>query len=54
MQFKSYPNSKTTPNRKTRKGARRDVFMTNKKAAKLRKKAARALRQETAEAQGES
>lgn len=51
--FKSYPNSTTTPNRKTRKGMRRDVFMSNKKAAKLRKKAARTLRQQATEEQGE-
>lgn len=43
---KSYPTKATTPSRKTRKGMRRDVFTTNKKATKLRKKAARLLRRE--------
>lgn len=42
--YKSYPTKTTTPNRKTRKGMRRDVFVTNKKATKLRRKAARLAR----------
>jgi len=39
--YKSYLTVKTTPNRKTRKGSRRDIFLANKKMAKVRKKAAR-------------
>lgn len=30
MTFKSYPNVKTTPNRKARKGERNKVFIYNK------------------------
>lgn len=29
--YKSYPNNKNTPNRKTRKGMRRTVFLANSK-----------------------
>lgn len=48
--FTPYPTKLSTPNRKTRKGMRRNVFMANKTAARLRRKAAKALlleRQET-------
>jgi len=39
--MKSYPTSKDTPNRKSRKGMRREVFTANKTATHIRKKAAR-------------
>lgn len=34
-----YPNKKSTPSRMSRKRARRDVFIKNKKTTKLRRKA---------------
>lgn len=49
MTFKSYPNKKTAPQRMTRKRMRRDVFVANKKAAKLARKAARLERKSLAE-----
>ena len=39
--MKSYPNSKTMPQRMARKRMRRDVFIANKKASKLRRKSER-------------
>lgn len=44
--FKSYPTKQNTPQRMARKRARRDVFIHNKKMAKLRRKTARAARRE--------
>ena len=44
--FKSYPNKTSMPQRMARKRMRRDVFVVNKKATKLRQKAARLLRKE--------
>lgn len=41
-----YPKRKDTPNRLTRKQARRNVFIANKKDAKLRRAKRRELRQE--------
>ena len=46
MNFKPYPTKKTVPSRLTRKGARREVFLFNKKLSKTRKKAARLARQQ--------
>lgn len=46
--YKSYPKSKDTPSRGTRKSLRKDVFWHNKKVAKLRRKAARLARLELA------
>ena len=34
MNYKAYPKSKDTPNRKTRKGMRRTVFIANRKMSK--------------------
>lgn len=51
--FKSYPTKKTTPSRMARKHSRREVFVHNKKAAKLRRKALRLARLEAAQNQGE-
>lgn len=48
--FKSYPKSKDTPSRKIRKSSRNGIFWRNKKAAKLRRKAARLARLEAAAA----
>lgn len=42
----SYPTKSDTPSRMTRKQARRKIFVTNKKAAKLRRKATRQARQD--------
>ena len=36
--MKKYPNKLEVPNRMTRKRARRDVFIKNKKATKIRRK----------------
>lgn len=37
-QYQAYPNSKTTPSRKARKGERNKIFITNRAAgAKLRR-----------------
>lgn len=47
--FKSYPTKKDTSSRMSRKHARRDVFWHNKKAAKLRRKAARMARRASEE-----
>ena len=44
--FKSYPTKASMPQRMARKRARRDVFVANKKASKLRRKAARIARQQ--------
>lgn len=44
--YRNYPNKLDTPSRMTRKQARRDVFMTNKKVARLRRKTARVARQQ--------
>lgn len=41
MNYKPYLTAKSTPNRKTRKGSRRDIFLANKHAAKKARKAAR-------------
>jgi len=38
MNFKAYPTKKTMPQRMTRKRMRRDIFIFNKKAAKLARK----------------
>jgi hypothetical protein len=43
--YKSYPDSKTTPNRKIRKGDRNTVFVYNKTIARKLKKEARRVRQ---------
>jgi len=42
--YKSYPIVKDTPQRTARKRMRREVFMANKKASKLRRKAERLKR----------
>ena len=44
MQYKSYATKKDTKSRLARKQARRGVFVFNKKAAKLRRKARRLAR----------
>lgn len=41
MNYKVYGTKKVTPSRMTRKRARRDVFLANKKAAKTARKARR-------------
>lgn len=38
MNYLPYPTKKNTPSRKTRKGARRDIFLKNKASRKLLKK----------------
>ncbi len=38
-QMLPYPNKKSTPNRKVRKSDRNKVFITNRRATKLRKEA---------------
>lgn len=48
MQYKSYPNKKTTPQRMARKRSRQDVFQFNRKAAKARRKAAKIARENSA------
>jgi hypothetical protein len=45
MTYKSYPTKATTPQRMARKRTRRDVFVFNRRAAKLRRKEARIARQ---------
>lgn len=44
MQFKSYATKAKVPQRMSRKRARQDVFIFNKKMAKLRRKAERLKR----------
>jgi hypothetical protein len=46
MNYKPYPTSATAPQRMTRKRARRDVFVANKKVAKLARKERRLFRRE--------
>jgi len=46
MNYKSYPNCKTTRSRLARKHLRQEVFMFNKKAARARRKAVRLLRRQ--------
>ncbi len=46
--MRGYPTKKTMPQRMSRKRLRRDVFVANKKATKLRRKAARLSRLEKA------
>ena len=41
MNYKSYAKASDTPNRKTRKGSRREVFCFNKAAKKAQRKANR-------------
>lgn len=41
-----YHNKKTAPSRMARKRSRQDVFIKNKKATRLRRKAARLLRKQ--------
>lgn len=41
MNYLPYATKKSTPNRKTRKGARNTVFIKNKKSKKLLKSQAR-------------
>jgi len=48
MNYKSYPTKKSAPQRMTRKRMRRDVFVSNKKAAKAARKAARLERKSLA------
>lgn len=48
--YKPYPNEKNTPNRKTRKGERRTVFLANKVANRLLVKARKAERDSRLEA----
>lgn len=48
--YKPYPNEKDTPNRKSRKGSRRTVFLANKVAGRLQRKARKELRDARAEA----
>ena len=48
--YKPYPNSKDTPSRKSRKGDRRTVFLANKVAGKLQRKARKELRDARLEA----
>jgi len=45
MNYKPYPTKATTPQRMARKRSRRDIFVANKKMAKMRRKAARMARQ---------
>jgi hypothetical protein len=47
--MKSYPTKKTTPQRMTRKRMRREVFVANKKAARLARKVRRAAHTEQVE-----
>jgi hypothetical protein len=51
MNYKSYGTKTSMPRRMTRKVARRDVFVANKKMRKLAKKAAR-LERKSEEANG--
>lgn len=44
MNYKSYPTKEKAPSRMTRKRARRDVFVSNKKAKKLLSSQARRAR----------
>jgi hypothetical protein len=46
--MKSYAKVADTPSRKSRKGMRREVFLANKKATHIRKKAARLERKSLA------
>jgi hypothetical protein len=45
MKYESYPTEKDTPRRMTRKNMRGKIFVTNKKMAKAKRKAARKARQ---------
>ena len=49
MQYKAYPTVKSTPQRMARKRMRRDVFVANKKMAKIARKAARLERKSVQE-----
>ena len=49
MNFKSYPNKGTTPQRMVRKRTRRDVFVANRRMGKLAKEARRLERKSTEE-----
>lgn len=42
--YKPYPTEKDTPNRKSRKGSRRSVFLANKVAGRLQRKARKEAR----------
>ena len=46
MNYKSYGTRKSTSSRMARKHMRRDVFVSNKKMAKARRKAARLERRQ--------
>ena len=48
--YKSYPNKKDTPSRKSRKGSRRSVFSANKVAGRIQRKARKELRDARLEA----
>lgn len=59
-EYKAYPDSKTVPNRKTRKGERNKIFLANyeagrklRKARKEAKEARLAAQEETVEETGE-
>jgi len=51
--MKAYPNRKTSPQRMSRKRARRDVFEANRTATKKARKAARLERKSLAQEQVE-
>ena len=53
MNYKAYPKEKDTPSRMSRKRARIDTFMKNKKMKKLAKKERLALRSEQEASQDE-
>jgi hypothetical protein len=53
MQYKSYGNQKSTPSRMARKHMRREVFIFNKKMAKVARKARRLERKSLVQEQGE-
>jgi hypothetical protein len=44
MNYKSYGTRKSTPSRMTRKHMRRDVFVSNKKMARVQRKSLRLKR----------
>lgn len=48
--YKPYPTEKDTPSRKSRKGSRRSVFLANKVAGRLQRKARKEARDARLEA----
>lgn len=52
MNYKSYPNSKNTPSRKSRKGQRNATFIFNKYETRRLKKASRVQRESDGEREG--